>query len=233
MEALRQEFRAAPDSFAACLREGLSQTPKEIACKYFYDAEGSALFDAICALPEYYQTRTEVALLRRHAGEIANLIGSGAEIVEFGAGVLRKVRILLEALEQPLGYMPIDISGTYLREVTRLLAADYPRLNLRPVVGDFTLPMHLPGRDKRAGFFPGSTIGNFRPNAAMALLRRMRETLSDAIAPTQIGHVLQHPFFPEPCARAAIRLRHEQDMHARAGAARDGEGDFRGTARLG
>lgn len=178
MEALRQEFRAAPDSFAACLAEGLSRSPKEIACKYFYDAEGSALFDAICALPEYYQTRTEVALLRRHAGEIAGLIGREARIVEFGAGALRKVRILLDALEQPLGYMPIDISGAYLREVTRLLAADYPRLNLTPVVGDFTLPLHLPGNGRRAGFFPGSTIGNFRPGTAMALLRRMREMLN-------------------------------------------------------
>ncbi len=182
MEALRQEIRkSAPDnSFAACLADGLLRTPKEIACKYFYDAEGSALFDAICALPEYYQTRTEVALLRRHAGEIADLIGADAEIVEFGAGALRKVRILLDALEQPRGYTPIDISGAYLREVTRTLAADYPQLALRPVVGDFTLPMHLPGIEngRRAGFFPGSTIGNFRPDTAMALLRRMREMLN-------------------------------------------------------
>ena len=182
MEAHRQDIRNArpEDSFAACLADGLSRSPKEIACKYFYDAEGSALFDAICALPEYYQTRTEVALLRRHAGEIADLIGADAEIVEFGAGALRKVRILLDALKQPRGYTPIDISGAYLREVTRLLAADYPQLALRPVVGDFTLPMHLAGiaNGRRAGFFPGSTIGNFRPDAAMALLRRMREMLN-------------------------------------------------------
>jgi dimethylhistidine N-methyltransferase len=166
------------DDFARCLSDGLSRTPKEIPCKYFYDAEGSALFDAICALPEYYQTRTEVALLRRHAAEIASLIGAGAEIVEFGAGALRKARILLDALKDPVGYMPIDISGAYLREVTRQLAADYPRLALRPVVADFTLPLLLPAeRPRRAGFFPGSTIGNFRPEAAMTLLRRMREAL--------------------------------------------------------
>ena len=84
-------------SFARALSEGLTRTPKEISCKYFYDAEGSALFDAICALPEYYQTRTEVALLRRHASEIAGLIGPDAEILEFGAGSLRKIRILLDA----------------------------------------------------------------------------------------------------------------------------------------
>jgi dimethylhistidine N-methyltransferase len=182
MEAIRQEIReaVADDSFGHALAEGLSRTPKEIPCKYFYDAEGSALFDAICALPEYYQTRTEVALLRRHAGEIAALMGAEAEIVEFGAGALRKVRILLDGLERPRGYTPIDISGAYLRDVTRRLAADYPNLSLRPMVGDFTLPLHLsvmPGASRRAGFFPGSTIGNFRPDAAMALLRRMRDML--------------------------------------------------------
>ena len=112
---------AYDDSFARCITDGMSRTPKEIACKYFYDAEGSALFDAICALPEYYQTRTEVALLRRHAGEIAALIGAEAEILEFGAGALRKVRILLDALDCPRGYTPIDISGAYLRDVVRHL----------------------------------------------------------------------------------------------------------------
>ena len=168
------------DSFARGLSEGLRRAQKEISCKYFYDAEGSALFDAICALPEYYQTRTEVALLRRHAAEIAGLIGARAEIVEFGAGSARKVRILLDALESPHGYSPIDISGAYLRGVVQRLAADYPRLRLTPLVGDFTLPLQLPAlaaAARRAGFFPGGTIGNFTPDAAMALLRRMREML--------------------------------------------------------
>src|ERR1700759_5206904 len=98
------------ESFAASLFDGLAKTPKEISCKYFYDAEGSALFDAICALPEYYQTRTEVSLLRAHATEIARLIGPDAEIVEFGAGSLRKIRILLDALGRPRPHRPIDIS---------------------------------------------------------------------------------------------------------------------------
>ena len=171
---------APAGSFACNLIEGLQKPAKEIACKYFYDAEGSALFDAICALPEYYQTRTEVALLRRHAGEIASLIGAGAEIVEFGAGALRKVRILLDALTEPSGYTPIDISGAYLRGVVRLLAADYPALALRPLVADFTLPLTLTpmeGARRRAGFFPGGTIGNFRPAAAQAMLRRMHDEL--------------------------------------------------------
>ncbi|HWY62485.1 MAG TPA: L-histidine N(alpha)-methyltransferase [Rhizomicrobium sp.] len=183
MDARRAEAIDAgfDDSFARHLSEGLHRNPKEIACKYFYDTEGSALFDAICALPEYYQTRTEVALLRRHVAEIAGLIGHEAEIVEFGAGSLRKIRILLDALEAPCAYTPIDISGAYLCTVARNLAAEYPRLHLRPMVGDFTLPLHiapLPENPRRAGFFPGGTIGNFRTDAAMALLRRMREMLN-------------------------------------------------------
>jgi len=177
---LAETIESFDDSFARGLSEGLRRAQKEIPCKYFYDAEGSALFEAICALPEYYQTRTEVALLRRHAAEIAGLIGARAEIVEFGAGSARKVRILLDALESPHGYSPIDISGAYLRGVVQRLAADYPRLRLAPLAGDFTLPLQLPalaGAARRAGFFPGGTIGNFTPDAAMALLRRMREML--------------------------------------------------------
>jgi dimethylhistidine N-methyltransferase len=169
------------ESFAGNLIGGLSQTPKEIACKYFYDETGSRLFDAICELPEYYQTRTETALLARHAGEIAALMGSGLEIVEFGAGSLRKVRILLDALQSPRAYTPLDISGEYLGEVVRSLAADYPALALRPMVGDFTGPLDIPtlaDNPRRAGFFPGSTIGNFRPDAALNLLRRMRAGLN-------------------------------------------------------
>lgn len=169
------------DDFAACLAEGLSRSPKEIPCKFFYDQQGSHLFDAICTLPEYYQTRTELGLLHRHARDIAALIGPGAEIVEFGAGSLTKVRILLDALQGPAAYTPLDISGDYLGAVVRTLAADYPALAMRPLVADFTMPLAippLPGAPRRAGFFPGSTIGNFRPETADCLLRRMRASLN-------------------------------------------------------
>jgi dimethylhistidine N-methyltransferase len=169
------------ESFADCLLTGLGKTPKEIACKFFYDEAGSRLFEAICELPEYYQTRTEVALLRRHAPEIAALMGREVEIVEFGAGSLRKVRILLDAAKDPRAYTPLDISGDYLENVVRTLAADYPAVILRPLVGDFTQPLEIPAlssNPRRAGFFPGSTIGNFKPDAAMALLRRMRASLN-------------------------------------------------------
>ncbi len=169
------------DDFAQDLLDGLSRSPKRIACKFFYDQEGSQLFDAICALPEYYQTRTELALLRRHAGEIAALVGQGVEIVEFGAGALTKVRVLLDALAKPAAYTPLDISGDYLGGVVEALAADYPALVLRPLVADFTRALSLPplpGNPRRAGFFPGGTIGNFRPDAAACLLRRLRAGLN-------------------------------------------------------
>ena len=168
-------------SFAESIFTGFAKTPKEIACKYFYDEAGSRLFDQICELPEYYQTRTERALLQRHAPEIARLMGPEVEIVEFGAGSLRKVRLLLDALKNPRAYTPVDISGDYLADVVRALGADYPGLTLRPLVADFTLPMTVPalaGRLRRAGLFTGSTIGNFKPDVAMALLRRMRGTLN-------------------------------------------------------
>jgi L-histidine Nalpha-methyltransferase len=169
------------NSFAGSVLTGLAKTPKEIACKYFYDETGSCLFDQICELPEYYQTRTETALLRRYAPEIAALMGPDVEIVEFGAGSLRKIRQLLDTLQNPRAYTPIDISGDYLAGVVSTLAVSYPMLTLRPLAADFTLPMTiptLPGRPRRVGVFAGCTIGNFKPDAAMALLRRMRGMLN-------------------------------------------------------
>jgi dimethylhistidine N-methyltransferase len=181
--SLARLSHAAPvsrESFSASLVTGLGKMPKEIACKYFYDESGSRLFERISRLPEYYQTRTEMALLSRHAAEIAQLIGDDVEIVEFGAGSLRKVRILLDAVANIRAYTPLDISGDYLTHVVQVLAENYPTLLLRPAIADFTGPLNLaplPGNPRRAGFFPGSTIGNFKPDAAVALLRRMRASL--------------------------------------------------------
>lgn len=167
------------ESFADALLAGLARTPKEIPCKYFYDEAGSRLFDSICELPEYYQTRTEIGLLARHAEEIAALMGPDPEIVEFGAGALSKIRLLLDAA-QVRAYTPLDISADYLARVVRSLMTDYPALTVRPLTVDFTLPFHIPGlpdSPRRVGFFPGSTIGNFRPDAALNLLRRLRAAL--------------------------------------------------------
>jgi dimethylhistidine N-methyltransferase len=168
--------KIADPAFARAFLEGMRRTPKSVPCKYFYDARGSLLFDEICELPEYYQTRTETALLRDYAAEIAACMGPRVELVEFGAGALKKVRMLIDALDAPTAYMPIDISGDYLAGVCAELESDYPHLLLRPVVGDFAHPFVLPpparGAGRRVGFFPGSTIGNFREDEAVAFLSR-------------------------------------------------------------
>lgn len=168
------------DSFADELLRGLSENPKRIACKYFYDHRGSQLFDEICELPEYYQTRTETALLERHAVEIAAFMGTNLEIMEFGAGSLRKIRLLLDAA-RPVAYSPFDISGDYLASTVQNLAAEYPTLTVRPIVGDFSQAQdvpQLPNSPRRVGFFPGGTIGNFRSDDAQRLLQNMRHILN-------------------------------------------------------
>jgi dimethylhistidine N-methyltransferase len=160
--------------FGRDLLDALSRRPRSISPKYFYDAEGSRLFDRICELPEYYPTRTEIGILERSAGEMAALAGSGAEIVEFGAGSLRKVRLLLQAFEAPARYVPIDISGEHLRDSAAVLRAEFPGLDVQPVVADYTQSLVLPpvsGQGRRIGFFPGSTLGNFTPDEALAFLR--------------------------------------------------------------
>lgn len=169
------------EEFARDLLDGLQRKPKQIGCKYFYDARGSELFDRICRLPEYYQTRTETALLRENAYEIAGMMGPHVELIEFGAGSLAKVRILLDALEEPRIYVPIDISGDYLLDVVVGLEEDYPEMTLKPVIADFTQTLNLgpkaAGIARRVGFFPGSTIGNFTRDAAVAFLKNAASVL--------------------------------------------------------
>ncbi len=168
--------------FAASVLEGLSRKPKSLDPKWFYDARGSALFDAICDLEEYYPTRTEAAILRAAAGEIAPLIGPGAILFEPGAGSATKTRLLLDALDAPAAYVPADISSEHLNGTVVRLRQDYPGLRVEPAPLDFTAPIVLPPSLSPAGietapitvFFPGSTIGNFAPDAARSLLRRFR-----------------------------------------------------------
>ena len=174
LQLLSDEPRAGGSSFAAELRACLATRPRAISPKWFYDEKGSRLFDAICELPEYYPTRTELAILERHAGEIASLMGPRAEIVEFGAGSLRKVRLLLDAMDRPARYLPIDISGEHLARSAIELQRDYPGLEVQPVVADYTQRLLLPAVSResgsRLGFFPGSTIGNFTPEEALHFL---------------------------------------------------------------
>lgn len=165
--------KTCPKEFAQDVVAGLKKSPKQLPSKYFYDDEGSRLFDAICELPEYYPTRTEIALLETHAGEMAELIGRDVELVEFGAGSLKKVDILLDALKHPRAYRPVDISGDYLATHARELARRYPDIAVRPIVADFTKPLAISdSRARIAGFFPGSTIGNFECDEALTFLTR-------------------------------------------------------------
>ena len=180
LAARRQLPESAADAndFADALLAGLRSDPKQVPCKYFYDADGSHLFEEICALPEYYPSRTELGLLRRHAAEIARLIGPDVGVIEFGAGSSDKIRVLLDAL-RPRAYLPVDISGPYLRSIAAQLRSDYPELAVHPIVADFTQPLSWQPftRGKRAGFFPGSTIGNFEPEEARAFLARTAKLL--------------------------------------------------------
>src|SRR5262245_62106693 len=159
--------------FPDALIVGLSAEPKRIACKYFYDAAGGSLFQQICALPEYYLTRTELALLKRHASEFARLIGPEAEIVEFGAGSAEKIGILLSALDRPRSYVPVEISEESPPWLVGRLRAGHPHVHVRPVLADFTAalpPTLFSAGARRIGFFPGSTIGNFPRSEARDFL---------------------------------------------------------------
>lgn len=166
-------FTDAPPDLDAVLT-GLLAAQKRLPSKYFYDQHGSALFDAICELDEYYLTRTELALMHEHGDEIARLVGPRAAVVELGAGSTTKVRLLLDCLIDPAAYVPVDVSGEYLAQQAEELAADYPKLRVEPVVADFTRPFELPAHAVAAEtnlvFFPGSTIGNLGRSEAQALL---------------------------------------------------------------
>ena len=181
---LEDEVVAAPVmeiEFGRALRDGLRSTPKQISPKYFYDERGSQLFDQICELPEYYPTRTEFSILEHNAAAIADQIGPRAEIIEFGAGSLTKVRVLLDALDQPQRFLPIDISGDHLENAADELRIDFPELDVEAIAGDYTRSLELPDRatngGRRVGFFPGSTIGNFTPEEALAFLKRAARLL--------------------------------------------------------
>lgn len=167
-------------SFAEDLHAALAGPDHSISPKYFYDAKGSALFEQICELPEYYPTRTEVALLQRHAAELAGLMAPNAQLIEYGAGALMKVRLLLAHLDRCHSFVPVDISGPHLLEACKALQRDFPSLPITPVVADFTRDHQLPPapqNGQRIGFFPGSSIGNFTPDEALSFLRMLRREL--------------------------------------------------------
>jgi len=167
--------------FMQDMQAALSHTPKSISPKYFYDQAGSALFDRICDLPEYYPTRTEVSILQTHAADMAAHMGEYADIIEFGAGSLQKIRLLLKAASKPARYVPMDISGAHLQTASALLKKEFPALQIQPMVADYTsawqLPAALPQTGKRVAFFPGSTIGNFSPQQAQTFFNNCAQHL--------------------------------------------------------
>jgi L-histidine Nalpha-methyltransferase len=177
--AKAHRFDEQTSTFAADVLEGLSQHPRRLPPKYFYDATGSELFEQITLLPEYYPTRTELGILRHHGRAISAIVPKGSTLVEFGAGATTKVRLLFENCAFA-AYVPVDISGDFLKAQANALRKDFPGLAVYPVTADFTAPFTLPeavaGMPK-VGFFPGSTLGNFEPHEACAFLRSAREIL--------------------------------------------------------
>ena len=164
----------AATAFAADAVAGLTATPKRLSPKYFYDNAGSALFERITELPEYYPTRREIGILNDHAKDIAALIPPGAALVEFGSGSSTKTRIVLSTAKQLAAYVPVEISAQFLEQQAAELHREYPALAVLPVAADFTKPFDLPDAAHnmpRVGFFPGSTIGNFEPHEAAGFLR--------------------------------------------------------------
>jgi dimethylhistidine N-methyltransferase len=171
----------ADPAFRADVLHGFETRPRAIPARWFYDRRGSELFEAITDLPEYYPTRTETAILRRIAPEVAALAGPGRAVVEFGSGSSMKTPLVLGAVA-PSAYVPIDISGDFLRESSAALASAFPGLIVLPVEGDFMHPIALPGQIAEApklGFFPGSTIGNMVPQSSVDLLRAMKVSLGE------------------------------------------------------
>lgn len=162
--------------------QGLRKSQKTISAKYFYDEEGSNLFEAITDLPEYYPTRTEIALLKKYRQQIVEEAGQNAVLIEYGSGASTKIRLLLEALK-PKAYVPMDISKDFLYECAIQLRKEYPWLEIHATCLDFREQARLPSRlnkqAKRIAFFPGSSLGNFSPEEAHAFLKGVRETVGD------------------------------------------------------
>ena len=183
--------------------EGLRRPQKMIAPKYFYDERGSELFEEITRLPEYYPTQTELGIMRRHAGEIADLIGSQASLIEFGSGSSLKTRTLLEHLHELAAYVPVDISEDHLQESAQAVQREFPETEVLPTVADFTRPFDLPEPVveplRNLVYFPGSTIGNFTRDAAVDLLKVIHQIAGEHGA-LLIGADLQKD--PETIERA-------------------------------
>lgn len=227
------------ESFETALVRGLSAADKAIPCRFLYDEQGSALFDAICALPEYYPTRTETGILASNAEAIAALAGPGQVVIELGSGSSVKVRLLLDALTAPAAYVAIDISGEHLRSATARIAQEYPALQVAAMCADYAEPFALPhfeGAAGRLGFFPGSTIGNLTPEQAEGFLRLWAGRLGGGAAMIVGVDLKKSPAILEPAYDDAqgVTARFSLNLLARANrelAADFDLGGFRHQAR--
>jgi len=171
----------ATESFREAVLSGLREDQKQVPSKFLYDERGSKLFDQICELDEYYPTRTEMEIMRENVAAMTDAIGPRVRLVEYGSGSSRKTRILLDHLEDPVAYVPVDISKDHLLESAEVLAEDYPALPVQPVCADYTTAFHLPepprAPRRTVGYYPGSTIGNFRREEARAFLEQIADTV--------------------------------------------------------
>jgi dimethylhistidine N-methyltransferase len=178
LSVILRDYHPRLDEMADEVLAGLNERQKTLPCKYFYDAAGSQLFDAICALPEYYLTRTELGIMETHLGAMAAALGERVILVEPGSGSSVKTRLLLEHLTEPVAYVPVDISREHLLQAADRLNRQYPQLEVLPVCADFNQAFEVPTparpADRSVVYFPGSTLGNFAPREAVALLRHMR-----------------------------------------------------------
>lgn len=176
-ERVREQTGTYSDTFLTDVIAGLRSTLKWLPSIYFYDTRGSQLFDQICELPEYYPTRTEIAILRQHVPHIAQLLGPNCVLIEYGSGSSTKTRSLLDHLPDLAAYVPIDVSSDYLLRAANDLVREYPGLTIVPLATNFAAPYTLPPIPPPTGryviYFPGSTIGNFTPEEALPLLRQI------------------------------------------------------------
>lgn len=216
--------------FLADVIAGLTSTPRKLPCKYFYDARGAELFQRICELPEYYITRTEIGILRRHAQDIAGALGPDIELIGLGTGAGTKTRLLLEKLQNPRVYVPIDISKEQLANSAMRFRKMFPSLEVLPVATDylehFELPLPRKISSRSVLYFPGSTIGNFEPDAAAAFMERLVD-LAGENGGLLIGVDLQKdPRIIEPAYNDSAGVTAEFNMNLLARINRELGADF-------
>ena len=209
---------------------GLSKSQKQISPKYFYDEIGSRLFDEICEQPEYYPTRTELGIMETNIGEIADLIGPQASIIELGSGSSLKTRLLLEHLPDLAAYVPVDISREMLTSAAEDLSSDYPDIEVLPVCADFTQPFELPTPrvmpQMNLVFFPGSTIGNLEEQNALSLMRTMRQEAKDGGALLIGVDLVKPPAILEPAYNDAAGVTADFNLNLLERLNREHAADF-------